>query len=63
MLHVVLEELDETVLWLEMLVDGEVVARSRMSGLRQEANELLAIFGASSRAAKTRSTAGRHVGP
>src|SRR5437773_1560168 len=53
-LHIVLEEIDETVLWLEMLVDCEIVERSRMTGLLREAQELLAIFGASWRTAKAR---------
>lgn len=44
---VVVEEADETVLWLELLVDTEIVSGNRMSNLLGEANELLAIFAAS----------------
>ena len=44
---VVVEESDETVLWLELLVDADIVPQSRMPKLLQEANELLAIFAAS----------------
>jgi four helix bundle protein len=44
---VVVEEADETVLWLELLVDLDIVAPKRMTGLLAEANELLAIFAAS----------------
>jgi len=44
---VVVEESDETVLWLELLVDTDIVRESRMNKLLAEANELLAIFAAS----------------
>jgi len=43
---VVVEEADETVLWLEMLVDTEIVPKALMEKLLKEANELLAIFAA-----------------
>ena len=51
---VVVEEADETVLWLELLVDTETVRASRMTKLIAEANELLAIFAASQNTAKSR---------
>ncbi|MBI5366787.1 MAG: four helix bundle protein [Planctomycetes bacterium] len=44
---VVVEEADETVYWLELLVECEIVTSRRMSSLLQEANELLAIMAAS----------------
>ncbi len=50
---VVVEERDETVFWLELLVETTVVPRHRMEGLLSEANQLLAIFTASQRTAKT----------
>jgi four helix bundle protein len=49
----VVEEADETVFWLEMLVDTEVVNRNDVEALLVEANELLAIFAASQRTAKS----------
>ena len=49
---VVVEEADETVFWLELLVETEIVSTARMEGLLTEANELLAIFAASQRTAK-----------
>ncbi len=49
---VVVEEADETVLWLELLVDIEIVAQDKMKSLLKEANELLAIFAASQSTAK-----------
>jgi four helix bundle protein len=51
---VVVEEADETVLWLELLVDTEIVREDRLSKLLSEANELLAIFAASQYTARTR---------
>ncbi len=49
---VVVEEADETVFWLELLVETGIVDASRMGPLLAEANELLAIFAASQRTAK-----------
>jgi len=50
----VVEETDETVLWLELLVEGGVVSAVRMQELLDEANELLCIFGSALRTAKRR---------
>ncbi len=44
---VVVEEADETVFWLELLVDTGIVRKAKMNNLLVEANELLAIFAAS----------------
>jgi len=49
---VVVEEIDETVFWLEFLVEGGLVKQERMKELLAEANELLAIFAASQMTAK-----------
>jgi four helix bundle protein len=48
----VLEEADETVFWLELLNETGVVRPERSQDLLKEANELLAIFGASLRTSK-----------
>lgn len=50
---VVLEEADETAFWLELLVEAELFERSRIQALIAEASELVAIFAASSRTART----------
>lgn len=50
---VVVEEADETVFWLELLVETTIVSQARINGLLTEANELLAIFAASQRTAKS----------
>lgn len=39
-----LRELEETAYWLELLVDGKIVPSDKFSGVRQECNELIAIF-------------------
>src|SRR2546421_4213412 len=39
-----LRELEETAYWLELLVDGEIVGPAKLSALRQECDELIAIF-------------------
>ena len=39
-----LKELEETGYWLELLVDGGLVAEKRLVALRQECDELTAIF-------------------
>jgi four helix bundle protein len=49
---VVVEEADETVFWLELLVETGIVRARRMEKLLPEANELLAIFAASQSTAK-----------
>lgn len=49
---IVAEEADETLLWLELLVESDLLPRSRMEPLLKEANELLAIFSASRKTAR-----------
>jgi four helix bundle protein len=52
-LGVVLEEADETVFWLEMLTDAGVVSKEKMHDLLGEARQLMLIFSASRRTAKS----------
>ncbi len=49
-----LQELDETDYWLELLGEAEIVSYARLSDLRTEANELIAIFVTSVKTAKKR---------
>ena len=51
-LGVVLEEADETLFWLELLVDSGVAKADAAALLLREANELVSIFVASLRTAK-----------
>jgi four helix bundle protein len=47
-------QLDETIYWLEPLSDSGVVVPKRLEGLRQEAEELLAILVTNARKVKNR---------
>jgi len=49
---VAVEEADETVFWLELLIEAKVVPPHRLEHLLKEANELLAILSASRTTAK-----------
>jgi four helix bundle protein len=49
---VVVEEADETVLWLELLSDSGIVSATKLSKVLDEANQLVAIFAASRRTVK-----------
>src|SRR5581483_11065572 len=44
---IVVEEADESVFWLEMLLDCEIIPAHRLQDLLREAHELSAIFTAS----------------
>jgi len=47
------EEADETVFWIECLVESGIVKADLLTDLLSEANELLAIFAASQRTARS----------
>ena len=53
-LGVVVEESDETVFWLEMLVDSGIIAKRRMESILTEAKGLRAIFATSRATARKR---------
>ncbi|MGH7229968.1 MAG: four helix bundle protein [Nitrospiraceae bacterium] len=53
-LGIVVEEADETLFWCELLVESGIVGEVTMNGFMIEARELLAIFAASQRTAKSR---------
>jgi four helix bundle protein len=46
-MSIVVEEVDETAFWLELLIETDVLPEERLRDLLKEANELLAIFAAS----------------
>ena len=52
-LGIVIEEADETVFWLELMRETGIISVDRTDDLLKEANELLAIFGASLRTSKS----------
>jgi len=49
-----LQELEESIYWLELLVDGKIMPISLLQGLMNEANEVVAIFVSSVKTAKKR---------
>jgi four helix bundle protein len=51
-LGLVLEEADESLYWLELIVETEILKEGRLQALMQEANELVAIFVSSLNTAK-----------
>ena len=55
-LGVVLEEADESAFWLEALAEAGVVKAALLQPLLREANELVAIFAASQRTARSNSS-------
>ena len=55
-LGIVAEEADETVYWLELLLDGKLLCQTELSELLKEANELTAIFTAGRRSSSRTQT-------
>ena len=56
-LRIVEEECDESLFWMELLVDNNLVKASRLRDLMEEADELLAIVVASAKTARSSSRA------
>ena len=52
-LRVVEEECDESLFWMELLVDNNLIKPSRLAGLMKEADEILAIVVSSAKRART----------
>lgn len=52
-LSIVVEEADETVLWLELIQDGKLLPENRVGNLLEEANEITAIMVASRKTASS----------
>jgi four helix bundle protein len=52
-MSIVVEEADETVFWIECLIESGIVKSHLLADLLAEANELLAIFAASQRTARS----------
>ncbi len=53
-LGIVEQELDETLLWLELLVESGIVTQAKMAFLHKEADELLRMTVAAIKKAKSR---------
>lgn len=53
-LEIALQEIEETIYWLELLIESDIVTASRLTSLQTEAEERKAICIASARTAKQR---------
>ena len=53
-LGIALEEADECLYWMELLQEAQVLPAEKLQGLRQEADQLVAIFHASVKTARSR---------
>ncbi|HLX95665.1 MAG TPA: four helix bundle protein [Verrucomicrobiae bacterium] len=51
-LRIVEEECDESLFWMELLVDNNLMKAVRLSGLMKEANEILAMVVSSAKTAR-----------
>jgi four helix bundle protein len=49
----VIEEADETVFWLELLAESGIVKPEKLHEMLDEANQLLSIFSASGKTARS----------
>jgi len=49
---IAIEEADESLYWMEMLVEANMVSEERLADLMKEANELVAILTASAKTAR-----------
>ena len=58
-LEISLREADETLYWLELLAESEIVKPSRLTALTDECSQLVAILAATIRTAKKRSPSNR----
>lgn len=52
---IVIEEADESLYWMEMILEAELLPKERLVELMQEADELVAIMTASVKTARSRS--------
>ena len=52
-LSIVVEEADETVLWLELIIEGELLPADKVKDLLAEGNEITAIMVASRKTASS----------
>jgi four helix bundle protein len=55
-LEIAQREADETLYWLDLIAEAELVKSERLKGIRKECDELLCILTATIRTAKRRAT-------
>lgn len=52
-LGIAIEEADESIYWIELLIEAGIVSKESMSPLMQEANEIVSILTASAKTARS----------
>src|SRR5215472_6561500 len=55
-LKIVEEECDESIFWMELLVDNNLLKQSRLKALMQEGDEIMAIIVASAKTVRSRNS-------
>ncbi len=58
-LGIAIEEADESLYWMEMLVEAELINSDRLNPLMQEANELISILTATVKTARSKTARNR----
>ena len=59
-LKIVEEEADETLYWLELLIEAHLVAEARLADLMPETNEIIAMTVSSLKTLRAKQKATRH---
>ena len=61
-LSIVVEEADETLFWLEILEESEIVSKERLAELKKEATEILAVMAKTRKNLKEKRDKGKNKG-
>ncbi len=61
--EIALREADETLYWLDLLVESEMISEVRLADLRDECNQLIAILAATVKTSKENTSASGTLAP
>lgn len=59
-INIVIEEADETLFWLELIMDADLINKTKLLKLHQEADEIVSIFCATQKTMKNKKSAIRN---
>ena len=62
-LNITLEEADESLYWMELIVEAELIAPNKLDSLMQESNEIVAMLVASLKTLRAKSNESRIYNP
>lgn len=62
-LNIALEEADESLYWMELIVEAELIAPNKLDSLMQESNEIVAMLVASLKTLRAKSNESRIYNP